>query len=147
MTREELLQLIAEVQQLQSELDDVEVKSAQGGTPQRLYEPISAFANRPSGGVILFGLDERRNFEIVGVGDAQRLQEEIGHLVAAEMEPALRPEFTVAEIDGATVVAVEVMEIAAEQKPCYYRQAGLHRGASFIDSAMDRPVFVPIMGK
>lgn len=129
MIREELLQLIAEVQQLQSELDDVEVKSAQGGTPQRLYEPLSAFANHVGGGVILFGLDERRSFEVVGVGNAQRLQEEIGHLVAAEMEPALRPEFTIAEIDGATVVAVEVMEIAAEQKPCYYRPAGLQRGS------------------
>ena len=129
MTREELLQLIAEVQQLQSELDDVEVKAAQGGTPQRLYEPISAFANQPGGGVILFGLDERHNFEVVGVGNAQRLQEEIGHLVAAEMEPALRPEFTIAEIDGATVVAVEVMEIAVEQKPCYYISAGLQRGS------------------
>lgn len=91
MTREELLQLIAEVQQHQSELDDVEVKSAQGGTPQRLFEPISAFANRVGGGVILFGLDERRSFEVVGVGNAHRLQEEIGHLVAAEMEPALLP--------------------------------------------------------
>ncbi len=129
MTREELLQLIAEVRQHQSELDDVEIKTAQGGTPQRLYEPISAFANRPGGGVILFGLDERRNFETVGVGNAQRLQEEISHLVAADMEPALRPEFTIAEIDGATVVAVEVMEIAAEQKPCYYRPAGLQRGS------------------
>jgi len=129
VTREELLQLIAEVQQLQSELDDVEVKAAQGGTPQRLYEPISAFANQPGGGVILFGLDERHNFEVVGVGNAQRLQEEIGHLVAAEMEPALRPEFTIAEIDGATVVAVEVMEIAVEQKPCYYISAGLQRGS------------------
>ncbi|MGH8760268.1 MAG: ATP-binding protein [Burkholderiales bacterium] len=129
MTREELLQLIAEVQQLQSELNDVEIKTAQGGTPQRLHEPLSAFANRPGGGVILFGLDERRGFEAVGVGNAQRLQEEISHLVAAEMEPALRPEFTIAEIDGATVVAVEVMEIAAEQKPCYYRSAGLQRGS------------------
>jgi len=129
VTREELLQLIAEVQQLQSELDDVEVKSAQGGTPQRLYEPLSAFANRVGSGVILFGLDERRNFEAVGVGNAQRLQEEISHLVAADMEPALRPEFTIAEIDGVTVVAVEVMEIAAEQKPCYYRPAGLQRGS------------------
>ena len=36
MTREELLQLIAEVQQHQSELDDVEAKSAKGGTPKRL---------------------------------------------------------------------------------------------------------------
>jgi hypothetical protein len=38
MTRDELLQLIAEVQQHQSELDDVEVKSAQRGTPQQLIE-------------------------------------------------------------------------------------------------------------
>ena len=40
MTREELLELIAEVQQHQSELDDVEVKSAQGGTPKRLLGRI-----------------------------------------------------------------------------------------------------------
>jgi hypothetical protein len=38
MIREEILQLITEVQQHQSELDNVEVKSARGGTPQRLYE-------------------------------------------------------------------------------------------------------------
>jgi len=60
MTGEELLQLITEVQRHQSELDDVEVKSAHGGTSQRLFEPLSAFANRPGGGVILFGLEEKR---------------------------------------------------------------------------------------
>ena len=57
MIHEELLELISEVQQHQSELDDIEVKSANKGTPQRLYEPISAFANSTSGGVILFGLE------------------------------------------------------------------------------------------
>ena len=46
MPREELLELIAEVQQHQSELDGVEVESARGGTPKRLFEPLSAFANR-----------------------------------------------------------------------------------------------------
>jgi predicted HTH transcriptional regulator len=50
MTREELLELIAEVQQAQSELAHVEVKSARGGTPRRLFEPLSALANRPGGG-------------------------------------------------------------------------------------------------
>ena len=35
---------------------------------------LSAFANRPGGGVVVFGLDERRDFEVVGVGDFQRLQ-------------------------------------------------------------------------
>jgi len=127
MTRDDLLELIADVQQLQSELDDIEVKAAQGGTPQRLYEPLSAFANR-NGGAILFGLDESRNFEIVGVGNAQRLQEEISHLAAAEMEPALRPEFTVEDINGKTVVAAEIFDLPPEQKPCFYRPAGLQKG-------------------
>ena len=129
MTRDELLQLIAEVQQHQSELDDVEVKSAQRGTPQRLFEPLSAFANRTGGGVMLFGLDERQDFEVIGVGDAHRLQEDISHLAASEMEPALRPEFTVEEVEGKTVVAVEVSEIAAEMRPCTYKPAGLQSGS------------------
>jgi ATP-dependent DNA helicase RecG len=129
MTREDVLQLIAEVQQHQSELDDVEVKLARGGTPQRLYETLSAFANHTGGGVILLGLDEGRNFEVAGVGDAHRLQEEISHLAASEMEPPLRPEFTVEKVDGQTVVAIEVLELPVERKPCFYKLAGLQKGA------------------
>ncbi len=129
MTREELLQLISEVQRFRSELDDVEVKTALGGTPKELYKAMSAFSNRTEGGVILFGLEEKQGFQVVGVGDAHRLQEEISHLAAAEMEPALRPEFTVEQIDGKTVVAVEVAEVPANQKPCYYKTAGLQSGS------------------
>jgi ATP-dependent DNA helicase RecG len=129
MTRDELRQLIADVQRRQSELDNVEVKAARGGTPRRLYEPLSAFANRTGGGVLLFGLDESRDFSIVGVGDVQRLQEEIMHLASAEMEPALRPHFLVDDLDGETMAAVEVEEISAAQKPCFYIQSGLPKEA------------------
>ena len=45
------------------------------------------------------------------------------------MEPALRPQFVVDEIDGETVVVVEVDEVPAAQKPCFYQQAGLPKGA------------------
>jgi ATP-dependent DNA helicase RecG len=69
------------VHRRQSELDNVEVKAARGGTPRRLYEPLSACANRSGGGVLLFGLDESSDVSIVGVGDAQRLQEDITHLI------------------------------------------------------------------
>ena len=79
--------------------------------------------------MLLFGLDESKDFTIVGVGDAQRLQEEMTHLTSSDMEPALRPHFLVDEIDGETVVAVEIDEIPAAQKPCYYKQAGLPKGA------------------
>jgi ATP-dependent DNA helicase RecG len=63
-------------------------------------------ANRTGGGVILFGLNEETDFKIVGVGDAHRLQEDLTSLASAEMEPAPRPELTVAEIEGETVVCV-----------------------------------------
>jgi ATP-dependent DNA helicase RecG len=89
MASQKLRQLVAEVQKRQSELDSAEVETAPGGTPRRLYEALSAFANRTGGGVLVFGLDEARDFSIVGVGDAQRLQEEITHLASSEMKPAL----------------------------------------------------------
>jgi ATP-dependent DNA helicase RecG len=129
MTRDELRQIVADVQNRQSELANIEVKAARSGTPRRLHESLSAFANRTGGGVLLFGLNESSDFSIVGVGDAQRLQEDITHLASSEMEPALRPSFLVDELDDETVVAVEVDEIPAAQKPCFYKPAGLPKGA------------------
>src|SRR5207249_1113368 len=45
--------------------------------------------------------------------------------------PSLRPEFTVGEADGKTVVAVEVPSLAMQQRPCFFRPAGL-QGGSYI---------------
>ena len=129
MTRDELKQLIADVQYHQSELVSVEVKAARGGTPRRLYEPLSAFANRTGGGVLLFGLNESSDFAVVGVADVHRLQEEITHLASSEMEPILRPHFLVDEVDGETVMVAEIDEVPIVQKPCLYKPAGLPRGA------------------
>jgi ATP-dependent DNA helicase RecG len=129
VTLQELKKLVGELQATQSESDTVEVKTAKGGTPKRLYGAMSAFANRTGGGIIVFGLDESTDFSITGVGDAHQLQEEITSLASDNMEPALRPEFTVDEIDGETVVAVEIDEVPASQKPCFYKTAGLPKGA------------------
>lgn len=77
MAREELRQLIVDVQRRQSELANVEVKAARGGTLRRLYEPLSAFANCTGGGLLLSILNESSDFSIVGISAAQRLREEI----------------------------------------------------------------------
>jgi hypothetical protein len=42
MTRDELRQLVAQAQR--SELVNVEVRAAKGGTPKRCFEAMSAFA-------------------------------------------------------------------------------------------------------
>jgi len=55
----------------------VEVKAARGGTPRRLYEPLSAFANRTGGGVLLLRLNELSDFSIIGVSDTRCFREKI----------------------------------------------------------------------
>jgi ATP-dependent DNA helicase RecG len=73
VTSDEVFELVAEIQRHQTELQAIEVKAATGGTPLRaVRESLSAFSNRPGGGVVLFGLDEANGFEITGVHDAQR---------------------------------------------------------------------------
>jgi len=125
-----ILRLIAELRRRHGELEGVEAKAAHTGTPADLFKPLSAFANRAGGGILLFGLDEDAGFKAVGVGNPRKLQEDLSGL-AAQMEPPLRPSFSVEEIEGGTIVAVEVPEIAFDQKPCYHRPHGLHEG-SFI---------------
>jgi ATP-dependent DNA helicase RecG len=129
MSPEEVRELIADVQRRRGESESIEVKAACGGTPKRLYESLSAFGNRTGGGVVLFGLDESGGFAVSGVGNVQRLQEDITHLASSEMEPPLRPKFTADEIDGRTVIAVEIDELSATHKPYFYKPAGLPKGA------------------
>lgn len=129
LNREELLQIVAEVQKSRSELETVEVKSAHEGTPKRLFEPLSAFANSPRGGVIVFGLDEGKNFDIVGVENAAKLQADIASLCSSDMEPSLHPEFTVETFEGKTVVAIELDGVPAVKKPCYHKPTGMYGGS------------------
>jgi ATP-dependent DNA helicase RecG len=115
-----ILHLIAELRRRHGELEGVEAKAAHTGTPADLFKPLSAFANRAGGGILLFGLDEDAGFKVVGVGNPRKLQEDLSGL-AAQMEPPLRPSFSVEEVEGETLVAVEVPEVAYDQKPCYHR--------------------------
>ncbi|HOV52660.1 MAG TPA: putative DNA binding domain-containing protein [Methanothrix sp.] len=119
MDRSEILHHISDLRRRHGELEGVEAKAAHTGTPADLYKPLSAFANRPGGGILLFGLDEDAGFEVVGVGNPRKLQEDISG-IASQMEPPLRPLFSVEEIEGETVVAVEIPEVAYDQKPCYH---------------------------
>ncbi len=130
MDRSTILRFISDLRRCHGELEGVEVKAAHTGTPPDLFKPLSAFANRSGGGILLFGLDEDAGFKVVGVGNPRKLQEDLSGL-AAQMEPPIRPCFSVEEIEGGIVVAVEVPEIPYNQKPCYHRPHRLQEG-SFI---------------
>ena len=62
MNAQDALELIKTVQQGEFEDARLEVKRAQKGLPQHLYETISAFANQSEGGAIILGVDESQRF-------------------------------------------------------------------------------------
>ena len=64
MIEEELQDLMKKVRHRGCEWQTTEVKAAHRGCPERLYDTISAFSNQNDGGVMLFGHDERNQFEI-----------------------------------------------------------------------------------
>jgi ATP-dependent DNA helicase RecG len=137
MQLDELRRLVSQVQQRRMEPDAIEVKRANhpDAIPRKIYDSLSAFGNRPGGGVILFGLDESQGFKVVGVGNLQQAQTDVSNLARSEMEPPLLVEFTVDEIDGASVLAIEVREVPNAQKPCYYKPKGLRgNGGAYLRS-------------
>jgi len=128
MLAEELKQLIHDCVNLRCEMNTVEMKKAAGGAPTRLYDTLSSFSNQIGGGTILFGIDQENNYEICGVYDPHDLQTKVTEQ-ANQMEPIVRPLFTVAQIDGKTIVSAEISECDIYDKPCYYRGAGRMRGS------------------
>lgn len=128
MNRNDVIELVKRFQRDQCELSDAEAKRARNDIPQRLYEVLSAFANRSGGGLIALGIDEANGFQTSGIEDPQRIQSNLVDM-ASKMVPPLRLDVTVQSIDGSTIVVARVPEVANNDKPCYYQPQGLHQGS------------------
>ncbi len=127
MTPQEFHDLLAELRRRRTELDDVEVKSARQGSPKDVWKTICAFANRPGGGVILFGIDGA-TYEVVGVGDPDQLQRDLAE-AASDLEPPVRLSLSAHLIGTHVVIAAEIPEVEPQFRPCYRRSKGPYHGA------------------
>lgn len=136
MLENELVELVTSVCQKKCESNYIEVKSAKKDCP-KLYDTFSSFSNQPGGGVILFGIAEKEDYQICGVYDAADLLKKIMEL-SLQMEPEIRPLCTTAVIDGKTVVSAEIQEIDNEYKPCFYKGAGRLKGSYIRVAEADR---------
>src|SRR4051812_4117729 len=128
MITEELEEIVENLRVLGSDVADIEVKKAQGGFPKSLRETLSAFSNT-LGGVIILGLDESDAFAATGVADPSKMASDLAAMCSDEMEPALRPYIQVHAFEGARLVVAEIPELPREQKPCFYKGAGITKGA------------------
>ena len=141
MLTEELLDLVRQTARQRAETQTLEVKAAHVGCPQRLYDSLSAFSNQDSGGILLFGVDESKGFEIVGVYDIQDLQKKVTEQ-CNQMEPPVRAVFTVAEVEGLPICSAEIPAIDLTERPCYYRGAGRVKGSFIRVGDADLPMTV-----
>lgn len=128
MTSVELQRLLEQVQRVKTETQTLEIKAAEVNYPTGLYDTLSSFSNQDEGGIILFGVNEKENFKECGVYDAQDLQK---HVVEQcnQMEPKVRPLFTVAEKEGRVFVAAEIPGLDVAERPCFYSGRGRLKGS------------------
>ena len=130
MLETELVELVRLIRARQCEGQTIEVKKASVDCPTSLYDSLSSFSNQNQGGIIVFGLDEKANFDLVGVYDAQDLQHKVTEQ-CREMEPQVRALFTTAEIDGRVIVSAEIPSQDVTHRPVYYRGKG-RLGGSYV---------------
>lgn len=139
MLEEELVQLVEKITSEKCEKQHIELKKALGGTPTKLYDTLSSFSNQFGGGIIVFGIDEESGYKVVGVYDAQDLQKKVVEQ-SLQMEPVVRPLFTVAKVAEKVVICAEISECDIYAKPCFYKGAGRLRGSYIRVGDSDQPM-------
>lgn len=139
MLEQEFQKLLLRIHTRQCEEQTIEVKTANKGCPDRLYDTFSSFSNQDDGGTIIFGLDEREHFARVGVYDAQDLQKKLIE-VGEAMTPIVRPVLSVFDEEGKTFVTAEIPPIDLTERPCYRTAKGRLKGSYIRVGDADKPM-------
>src|SRR5690606_4916672 len=123
------VELVAALRKFGAEATAVEAKRAEGGLPKSVRETLSSFSNAPGGGTLILGLDEARNFAVVGLRDPAKLMADLASMCRTDVIPPLQPEIEVVDVDGQPVVVADIPELPKSSKPCYVKALGMERGS------------------
>ena len=111
-----------------TDLPLVEAKAAVGALPKSVRETLSAFSN-DRGGLLLLGLAEEAGFAPAPGFDAAKTRNDLASLCSDVMEPAVRADVDIADVEGAQVVVASVPEMDPGSKPCYVKAKGMAGGS------------------
>ena len=139
MTTEELMEKLELIQKMKCETSTLEIKSAEQGCPQRLYDTLSSFSNQDDGGIIIFGVDEKHGYKEVGVYDPQDIQKKINEQ-CLQMEPVVRPLLTVLEKNDKFFVSAEIPSADITDRPVFYQGKGRMKGSYTRVGDSDEPM-------
>lgn len=139
MTVEELMEKLELIQKIKCETSTLEIKSAEQGCPQRLYDTLSSFSNQDDGGIIIFGGDEKQGYKEVGVYDPQDIQKKINEQ-CLQMEPVVRPLLTVLEKNDKFFISAEIPGADITDRPVFYQGKGRVKGSYTRVGDSDEPM-------
>lgn len=141
---DELVAIIENALNSNSETESVEFKDARGGLPDDLWKSITGFSNKHSGGgIIVFGIEESkkdRNFKVIHLANIHDVQERATNYFNDRIVNSDRPEYRILSIRGEDVLTIVLNTIPDEKKPCFDRKYGMDRGACIRDGNTDRPI-------
>ncbi|MDO5538024.1 MAG: ATP-binding protein, partial [Desulfovibrionaceae bacterium] len=132
MNEEELAAFVGRLRRQGFDRRTCEVAACRRCLPSSIPETLSAFANSPSGGLILLGLS-RDSFSPLADFDARAVLEGL-FAAGLSLTPAVRPEAAVLPLEKGEVVAARVFPVPTGERPCYITLRGSHAG-SFIRTA------------
>lgn len=127
MQENELHDLVLEIHRQKTEKQTVELKSAAKGFP-KIFDTLSSFANQDAGGIIIFGIGDKPDYEILGVYDPEDVQKKIME-ACEQMEPPIRAVTTICEADGKLIVSAEIPGADYSKRPVFYRGVGKIKGS------------------
>lgn len=139
MEKNELINLINDISERKYETQTEECKAARKGCPEHLYDTLSSFSNQDKGGIIVFGIDEKNDFELCGVYDVNDLQIQLKNQ-CDNMQPAVRAFFTAVRIGDKDFLGMEIPGLSPMERTCYYKPKGRYGGSYVRVGDADMPM-------
>jgi predicted HTH transcriptional regulator len=113
----ELLQ--RSIHPVSSELNELDWKSALSDKSERLAQHLSAFANTPGGGFLVFGISDSGIPEGITKQEGDEIIHKLGNIARHNMAQPLALEHCWTELNGKSVLGVQIPE--GTEKPVYPR--------------------------
>jgi ATP-dependent DNA helicase RecG len=107
----------------QHELNELDWKAALSPDKRRLTEHLSAFANLPGGGYLIFGVNATGEPTGVNQAEIEKATNQLANLGREALEPQLALDHGVETYEGARLLFVHIAESAV--KPVHLRGKGL----------------------
>lgn len=128
-------QLINQLQR-RDECRGIEAKTSQTTLGKSALETISSFSNEPGldGGYLILGLQKNddetstERYNIIGVNDPDKIQNELTGVCATSFNIQIRPEIRLESIDGKIVILAFIPEAFCRDKPVYIKAQGIEKG-------------------